>query len=129
MGVHSIEDARKIRKIGVTKNVATHELLLNMGFTNLDVLQSGADDKNLKRLIKGRVDAWPTSYYAGIYNARKNGVLDQVEVIKDVSIMSGHLYIAFNKETDDHIIHRWQSTLDLLKSDGVVDEILSKYER
>jgi polar amino acid transport system substrate-binding protein len=129
LGVHSIEDARKIRKIGVTKNVAGHEMLLNLGFTNLDVLQSGADDKNLKRLIKGRVDAWPTSYYAGIYNARKDGVLDQVEVIKEVSIMSGHLFIAFNKETDDQIINQWQSALDLLKSDGVVDEILSKYER
>ncbi len=128
-GVHSIEDAKKIRKIGVTKNVGGHEMLLNMGFTNLDVLQSGADDKNLKRLIKGRVDAWPTSYYSGVYVARKNGVLDQVEVIKDVSIMFGHLYIAFNKETDDQIIHQWQSALDLLKSDGVVDEILSKYEQ
>ncbi|MBW1750344.1 MAG: transporter substrate-binding domain-containing protein [Deltaproteobacteria bacterium] len=129
LNVHSIEDAKKISKIGVTKNVATHEILLNHGFTNLDVLQSGADDNNLKRLIKGRVDAWPTSYYAGIYNARKDGVLDQVEVIKDVSIMSGHLYVAFNKETDDQIIHQWQAALDLLTSDGVIDGIMSKYER
>jgi len=129
LGVHSIEDAKKIRKIGVTKNVAGHEIMLNMGFTNLDVLQSGADDKNMKRLIKGRVDVWPTSYYSGIYVARKNGVLDQVEVIKEVSLMSGHLYIAFNKETDDQIIHQWQSALDLLKSDGVTDEIMNKYER
>ena len=129
LDVHSIEDAKKIRKIGVTKNVAGHEMLLNMGFTNLDVLQSGADDKNLKRLIKGRVDAWPTSYYAGIYNARKHGVLNQVEVIKEFSILSGHLYVAFNKETDDQIIHQWQSALDLLTSDGVIDEIMSKYER
>jgi polar amino acid transport system substrate-binding protein len=75
------------------------------------------------------VDAWPTSYYAGIYNARKQGVLDQVEVIKGLSILSGHLYIAFNKETDDQIIHRWQSAVDLLKSDGVIDEIMRKYER
>ena len=129
LGVHSIEDAKKIRKIGVTKNVAGHEMMLNMGFTNLDVLQSGSDDKNMKRLIKGRVDAWPTSYYAGIYVARKNGVLDQVEVIKEISLMSGHLYIAFNKETDDQIIHQWQSALDLLNSDGVIDEIMNKYER
>jgi polar amino acid transport system substrate-binding protein len=129
LDVHSIEDAKKISKIGVTKNVATHEILLNHGFTNLDVLQSGADDKNLKRLLKGRVDSWPTAYYAGIYNARKNGVLDQVEVIKDVSILTGHLYIAFNKETDDQIIHQWQSALDLLKSDGVIDDILNRYDR
>lgn len=129
LDVHSIEDARKIRKIGVTKNVAGHEMLLNLGFTNLDVLQSGADNKNLKRLIKGRVDAWPTAYYSGIFNARKQGVLDQVEVIKGVTVLFGHLYIAFNKETDDQIIYQWQSALDLLKSDGVIDEIMNKYER
>ena len=127
--VHSLEDAKKIRKIGVTKNVAGHEMLVDLGFTNLDVLQSGNDDKNLKRLTKGRVDAWPTTYYSGIYVARKNGVLDLVDVIDGVSIMSGHLYIAFNKDTDDQIIHQWQSALDLLKSDGVIDGIISKYER
>ena len=129
LDVHTHEDAKKIRKIGVTKNVAGHEMLVDLGYTNLDVLQSGNDDKNLKRLMKNRVDAWPTSYYSGIYVARKNGVLDQIDVIKEVPIMSGHLYIAFNKDTDDKIIHQWQSALDLLKSDGVIDGIMSKYER
>ena len=129
LDVHSLEDAKNIRKIGVTKNVAGHEMLVNLGFTNLDVMQSGNDDNNLKRLIKGRVDAWPTTYYSGIYVAKKQGVLDQVGVIDGVTIMSGHLYIAFNKEADDMIIHRWQLALDELKSEGVIDGIMSKYER
>jgi polar amino acid transport system substrate-binding protein len=129
LDVHSIEDAKRIRKIGVTKNVAGHEMLVNLGFTNLDVMQSGKDEKNQKRLIKGRVDAWPTSYYAGIYQAKKSGVLEQIDIIEGVSIMSGHLYIAFNKETDDLILHRWQTAFDQLKSEGVIDEIMSKYER
>jgi polar amino acid transport system substrate-binding protein len=127
--IQSIEDAKKIPKIGVTKNVATHEILTNMGFNNLDVMQSGADEKNLKRLIKGRIDVWPTAYYAGIYSSRKMGILDQVEAIPGVSLMSGHLYIAFNKETDSQIIHQWQSALEKLKSDGVVDAILKMYDR
>jgi len=129
VNIHSMDDARKIVKIGVTKNVATHEILTSMGFTNLDVMKSGADEKNIKRLIKGRVDVWPTAYYAGIYSAKKMGVLEQIEAIPNVSIMSGHLYIAFNKETDTQIIHQWQSALDRLKSDGVVGAILKKYDR
>jgi len=64
--IGSLEDAKKVAKIGVTKNVATHEMLSNKGFKNLDVMQSGSDDKNIRRLTKGRVDLWPTAYYAGI---------------------------------------------------------------
>ena len=125
----SMEEAKTIAKIGVTKNVATHEILLNLGFENLDVLKSGSDDKNLRRLLKGRVDLWPTVYYAGLYSAKRMGVADQIEVIPNVSILSGHLYLAFNKDTDNHIIHDWQSALDQLKSDGVVDAIHDKYSR
>jgi len=127
--IRSIEDAKKVGRIGVTKNVATHEILTNMGFTNLNVMQSGADEKNLARLVKGRIDVWPTAYYAGIYSSKKMGVLDQVESIPDLSLMTGHLYIAFNKETDDQVIFQWQSALDQLKTDGVVDAILKRYDR
>jgi polar amino acid transport system substrate-binding protein len=125
----SLEDAKKLAKIGVTKNVATHEILTNMGFTNLDIMQSGSDEKNLKRLIKNRIDVWPTAYYAGIYSAKRMGILDKIEVIPGVSIMSGFLYIAFNIETDNQIIHQWQLALDQLKSEGVVEKIIKKYDR
>jgi len=64
-------DARKVPKIGVTKNVATHEILSRIGSKKLDMMQSGADEKNINRLIKDRVDVSPTAYYAGIYSARK----------------------------------------------------------
>lgn len=125
----SLEEAKKVAKIGVTKNVATEQILSGMGFANLDVMKSGADEKNLTRLVKGRVDVWPTAYYAGIYSAKKMGLLDQIEAIPNVPIMSGHLYIAFNKETDDLIIHQWQAALDQLKSDGAIKAIFDKYER
>ena len=55
------------------------------------------------------------------------GILDQVEVIPNVTILFVHLYIAFIKETDNQIIHQWQITLDDLKSEGVVEKILAKY--
>jgi len=125
----SLEDAKKVAKIGVTKNVATHEILVNQGFKNLDVMQSGSDDKNLRRLTKGRIDVWPTVYFAGIYSAKKMGLLDKIEVVPGVSIMSGALYIAFNKQTDNKIIQQWQSSLDQLKSEGVVGAIIKKYDR
>ncbi|PCI37433.1 MAG: hypothetical protein COB46_13515 [Rhodospirillaceae bacterium] len=125
----SMDEAKKVKQIGVTKNVATYEILKNIGFKNLDVMKSGSDDKNLKRLIKGRIDVWPTAYYAGLYSAKRMGVADQIEAIPNVTIMSGHLYLAFHKETDNQIIHQWQAALDQLKSDGVVKAIHDKYEK
>lgn len=125
--LENIDDAKKIDKIGVTKNVATHEILSNLGFNNLDVVQSGADEKNIKRLVKGRIDAWPTAYYAGVYNAKKLGYADQIEVIDNVTLMTGYLYLAFNKESDPYIIRTWQSALDQLKTEGVIQKILDKY--
>lgn len=125
----SMDEARKLPSIGVTKNVATHEILTAQGFENLDVLQSGADEKNLQRLIKGRVAVWPTGYYAGIYSAKKLNVLDRIEAVEGVKIMSGHLYIAFNKGTDDALIETWQAALDKLRKDGTVERILQTYDR
>ena len=104
-------------------------MLVNQGFNNLDVMQSGADEKNLRRLTKGRIDLWPTVYFAGIYSAKKMGLVDKIEVVPGVSLMSGALYIAFNKQTDDKIIKQWQRSLDQLKSEGVVGAIIKKYDK
>lgn len=127
--IKSVDEARQVGKIGVTKNVATHEALSAMGFDNLDVMQSGADERNLARLVKGRIDLWPTAYYAGIYSARNMGLLEQVEVVPDVDLMSGDLYIAFHPFTEDSLIATWQSALDDLRQEGTIDLIISQYDR
>ena len=48
--LNSVDDARKVKKIGVTKKVANYEILHSMGFKNLDVM-GGSDDKNIKKLL------------------------------------------------------------------------------
>ncbi|MGB0694814.1 MAG: substrate-binding periplasmic protein [Rhodospirillaceae bacterium] len=127
--ITSMDQAKTIDRIGVTKNVATHEILTEMGFENLDVMQSGSDDKNISRLVKGRIDTWPTAYYAGIYSARLYGELDQIEVVPNVTILSGSLYIAVNKETPDALVQKWQDALDALRAEGVVEAITARYDR
>jgi len=37
------------------------------------------------------------------------------------------LYIAFNKNTPDTIIEKWQKALDDIKKDGTYQKILNKY--
>ena len=103
-------------------------MLVDLGFTNLDVLETGADEGNIIKLIRDRIDLWPTSYFAGLYSAKKMGYEGQIEAIQGVDIMSGHLFMAFNKDTKDAVISRWQGALDQLRSEGAIDKIVKKYQ-
>jgi len=102
-------------------------MLLAMGFKNLDVLQSGADEKNIKKLVKGRIDLWPTTYFGGLYNAKKLGYEGMIEPITDFPVFQGHLYLVFNIKTADNVVNKWQVALDSLKENGTLDKIVSKY--
>ncbi len=122
----SVDDARKVHKIGVTKKVANYEILHSMGFTNLDVV-GGSDDKNIKKLLKGRIDLWPYVKAAGLYNAKKIGQAGMIVPIPNVVLAQGDLYIAFNKNTPDTIIQKWQKAFDKLLKNGTIDNIKARY--
>lgn len=122
----SLDDARKVKSIGVTKKVANYEILHAKGFKNLDVI-GGSDDKNIKKLLKGRIELWPYVKAAGLYNAKKLGQEGMIVPIPNVVLAQGDLYIAFNKKTDDKIIKQWQDALDKLVKDGTIDKIKKRY--
>lgn len=127
INIKTLEDAKKIKKIGVTKNVANYDILNSKGFKNLDIIKSGVDEKNIKKLVKGRIDLWPSLKTAGMYNAKKLGYENKIEIANNVIIFEGDLYIAFNKKTDDKIIIKWQTALDELVKNGTIDKIKSRY--
>jgi polar amino acid transport system substrate-binding protein len=122
----NIDDARKVKKIGVTKKVANYEILHAMGFKNLDVA-GGSDDKNIKKLLKGRIDLWPYVKAAGYYNAKKIGQAGMIVAIPNVVLAQGDLYIAFNKNTDDKIVKKWQKAFDKLLKNGTIAKIKARY--
>jgi ABC-type amino acid transport substrate-binding protein len=123
----SLEDAKKVNKIGVTRDVANYEILSAKGFTNLDVLQNGADENNIIKLIKGRIDLWASTYFGGLYSGRSLGYKGMLEPIPEVPIFKGQLYLAFNLKTDNSIVKQWQSGLDRIKSNKTFDRIIAKY--
>lgn len=126
--IKSMEDAKKVDEIGVTRNVANYELLSAKGFKNLDVLQNGADENNIIKLIKGRIDLWASTFFGGLYSGKSLGYEGMIEPIPEVPIFRGQLYLAFNLKTDDSVIKRWQSGLDRIKSNKTYDQIVLKYE-
>jgi polar amino acid transport system substrate-binding protein len=122
----SIEDAKKVAKIGVTKNVANCEILKNRGFKNLDIL-IGNDYKNIYKLIKGRIDLWPSIKAAGLYYAKNLKKKNQIEIIPHIYLAEGDLYIAFNKNADEKIIKKWQIAFNELLNDGTINKIKKRY--
>ena len=124
----TIEDAKKIRKIGVTKGVANFEILNKQGFKNLDIITSGHDEKNINKLVKGRINLWLSPLMPGLYNTRIQGLGGEIVPIENVVAFSGDMYIAFNKKTDDTIIKKWQTVLDELKKDKEIERIIKKYK-
>ncbi|MBF0266609.1 MAG: ABC transporter substrate-binding protein [Gammaproteobacteria bacterium] len=125
--IKNMEDAKKVNKVGVTRNVGNHQMMISKGFKNLDVLQEGADEQNIKKLVKGRIDLWPSLKMAGLYQARKMGLTGQIEAVEDVVAFSGDMYIAVNKDTDQQLIQKWQDAFDRLKKQGVIDKIIETY--
>jgi len=126
--INSLEDAKKVKRIGVARKVANYEMLKAKGFTNLVPIKRGQDEQNLQLLAKGRIDLWPTLLMAGIYNAKLRGLNDQVEPIRDVVAFEGEMYLAFNKKSDDALIQKWQNALEKLKREHVIEKIIKKYK-
>jgi len=123
----TIDDARKVKKIGVAKSVANYDVLKAKGFKNLDVI-SGSDDRNIEKLLKGRIDLWPYVKAAGLYNAKKLGKAGEIVPIDNVILAQGYLYIAFNKKTDKNIVKKWQKAFDKLQKNGIIEKIKREYK-
>ena len=125
--IRSLDDARQLHAIGVTREAVEHQLLRSHGFTNLVIDSTGSYVNNLQKLIHKEIDLWAVPRGPGIYSAHLNGVADQIEPIDNVVIHTSAMYIAFSKKTDDRIIRRWQQALDALKASGEIAAIQRKY--
>lgn len=119
----SLDDAKKIEKIGTYKDDAAESFLKEQGFTNLDSVVD--DSLNVPKLMAGRINLWVVGELQGIYKAKLQGVSDQLEKVMDVK--DTQLYIAFSKNTPDDVIAKWQAALDAMKADGSFDALVKKY--
>ena len=125
--IHTLNDAKKLKKIGVTKNFGNYEMLKAKGFKNLDVITTGLDTKNIKKLLHGRIDLWPGLRAQSLYTAKQMGFEGAIVPLDDFIISEGDFYIAFNKKSDPKTVQAWQKALDALKTDGTIDAIKARY--
>lgn len=110
---NSLDDMRSLSSICVLQDDAPQQLLAEAGFTNLVIASSAVDC--VKKLASGEVAGW-IGLEGGIDQvAAKTGV-DSLLFEQGYIIDSYDMYIAFNKDTPDETIRKWQGALDVVRS-------------
>ena len=123
ISISGMDDAKRVKSIGVYKDDFGELLLKKKGFKNLD---SEVDNKlNVKKLVEGKIDLWLINELTGKHMAMVAGYADKIEKVYEVQKDS--MYIAFSKSTPDTVIEEWQNVLDKIRDDGTFAQIFSSW--
>ncbi len=114
--------------IGVVRGWAGQKYLERNGF---DRLQKVAEsDRNIKKLMNGRVDLIEDYEANLIYRMRKLGFdPNLVEKVYFNADISGPLYAVFSKSTDKAVVERLKGAFSAVHLDGRYDAIQEKWRR
>ena len=138
VGIIALKDKNiKINKVSDFSNYKIGAVLKDIGETLL--LDLGVDKKQIQHVVgqnainlsftkmqKNRIDMFAYDTNVAFVNAKNEGFdVSIYEVI--YTLKKGELYFAFNKNTDEKIIKKWQKALDTIKSNGIYKKILKKY--
>lgn len=124
VSISSLEGAKKAGTIGVVKDDARHQFLLQNKFENL--VTCDTDAECLRNLLAGKTDLWLGSSVNAPSVAQKEGV-SPASFREIYSMRTVAMYIAFSRDTPDSVITSWQEALDAMKRDGTFDAIRKKY--
>jgi polar amino acid transport system substrate-binding protein len=122
--IRSLNDAKKVKKVGTYKDDATEAYLKGKGFNNLKSVIN--DDLNVKLLMAGRINLWITGELQGFHKVKAQG-MSTSKIKKVFTVKNTQLYIAFSKGTSNKDIRKWQKALDSMKKDGTYKIIVKKY--
>lgn len=127
IAIKSLEEAKKVRSIGVYKDDARHLFFEKNGFENIEVTYGVfANVTNLKKLLINRIDLIASSNSGIVKTCADLGV--PTTVVKPVyTLKRSYLYIAFSKSVQDSVVNQWQITLNKMKKDGSYTAIMKKY--
>ncbi len=123
--IRSLEDAKKVDKIGMVQGYSVEKYLLQRGFSNIDAI-SASERTNPTKLMTGRINLWATVDLVGIHNAKLQGI-DPKDMKTVYVIKKQQKYIAFSKQVPDVIVQKWQDALDKMKQDQTFEKILNNW--
>lgn len=113
-------------KYGVIRDDVAQELLEEAGISKDKMDITSKNETNIKKLDKGRIDAWGYEESSAKYQLKLAGMNpDDFETV--YILKSGTLQYAFNKDTPDALIGDFQKALDAVKAKGIQQQIVDKY--
>ena len=122
--IESLEDAKKLKLIGVYREDSRDQYLSKLGFTNLD--RSIDNLTILKKLMDGRIDCMIGAATNIGPNVKAAG-FKQEQVREVYSFLKVQLYIAFSKATPAATVELWDRTLHTMRQDGSFERIFHLY--
>ncbi|QDG76558.1 ABC transporter substrate-binding protein [Labrenzia sp. PHM005] len=125
INVRTLEDAKPL-SVGVYLGDAKAEYLTQKGFKNLSQVE---DDRfNLRKLLLGRIDLMVIDDSVIVELLRSEGVDPAlVRRTMPISDLSGHAYMAFNKDTAKDLVDSFREGLEQIKLNGTYDRIIGNY--
>lgn len=119
--INTIEEAKKLKTIGVNKGGATEAFLIKNNFTNLEPIL--INRKNAQKLNLGRVDAIYSSSWVGYHSIKLGGGdPDQFQCGAPIEKVSYHLAASLN--TPPKLLKKLSAELAKAVKAKAVDRIL-----
>jgi len=123
--INSLEDAKKIGRIGTLRDDTRERLLKKHGFTNLEPVSD--EQINAKKLVLGRIDLWAYKK-PGLKTVCELAGVDYNEVEEVYHLRVINVDIAFSKKTSDSIVQKWRNAFSEMLADGTIMKIRSKWK-
>ena len=122
--ISSLEDAKKVKRIGTLRDDTRERLLKSLGFTNLEPVSD--EQQNAKKLALGRIDLW-TYKKPGLKTVCELAGVDYNEIEEVYHLRKIDLMIAFSKKTSDSIVQNWRTVFNEMLADGTILQIRKKW--
>lgn len=122
--INSLEDAKKVGRIGTLLDDTRGRMLERLGFTNLEPV---TDEKlNAQKLAIDRIDLWAYKI-PGLRTVCDLAGVDYREFEEVYHLREIELMIAFSKKTPDEIVKKWNEAFNEMSLDGTVLQIRKKW--
>jgi len=122
--INSLDDAKKVKRIGTLRDDTRERLLKRHGFTNLEPVSD--EQKNAKKLVLGRIDLW-TYKIPGLKTVCELAGVDYNEIEEVYHLRKIDLMIAFSKKTSDSIVQKWRNAFNEMLADGTIMQIRKRW--
>jgi polar amino acid transport system substrate-binding protein len=125
ISIKSLEDAKRVNRIGTIRDDSKERLLINLGFKNLESVST--EQQNVKKLVLGRIDLW-VNKQPGLKTTCEQAGIDYNQIEEVLHLRERELCIAFSKASSDSVVLKWENVFNEMLDDGTIKEIRQKWD-